>query len=48
MMCGEMMWGMGLFSLLALVVLVLSAAALVKYLFSSSRTAAASPSENNS
>lgn len=47
MMCGEMMWGMGLFSLLALVVLVLAAAALVKYLFSSSRTDAAPQSKNN-
>lgn len=46
MMCGEMMWGMGLFSLLGIIVLVLAAAALVKYLFSSSRTAV-STSENN-
>jgi len=28
-----MMWGMGLFGLLALLVLVLGAAALIKYLF---------------
>jgi hypothetical protein len=32
MMGGRMMWGMGLLWLLALVVLVLSAAALIKYL----------------
>lgn len=32
MMGGGMMWGMGLFWLIALVVLVLAAAALVKYL----------------
>jgi hypothetical protein len=32
MMGGGMMWGMGLLWLLALVVLVLSAAALIKYL----------------
>lgn len=30
---GGMMWGMGLFWLLGLVVLVLAAAALIKYLF---------------
>jgi hypothetical protein len=30
---GGMMWGMGLFWLIAIVVLVLAAAALVKYLF---------------
>jgi len=30
---GGMMWGMGLFGVVALVVLVLIAAALVKYLF---------------
>ena len=30
---GEMMWGMGLLWLLAILVLVLAAAALVKYLF---------------
>jgi hypothetical protein len=30
---GGMMWGMGLFGLLVLVVLVLGLAALVKYLF---------------
>jgi hypothetical protein len=33
MMGGGMMWGMGLFGVVALVVLVLIAAALVKYLF---------------
>lgn len=33
MMGGGMMWGMGLFWLLILVVLVLAAGALVKYLF---------------
>jgi len=33
MMGGAMMWGMGLIGLLAIVVLVLAAAALVKYLF---------------
>jgi hypothetical protein len=33
MMGGGMMWGMGLFGLLALVVLLLALAALVKYLF---------------
>jgi hypothetical protein len=32
-----MMWGMGLFGLLVLVVLVLGTAALIKYLFSSKR-----------
>lgn len=32
MMGGEMMWGMGLIWLLVLVVLVLAAAALIKYL----------------
>ena len=31
---GGMMWGMGLFWLIAIVVLVLAVAALVKYLFS--------------
>jgi hypothetical protein len=33
MMGGGMMWGMGLFGLLVLVVLLLALAALVKYLF---------------
>ena len=33
MMSGGMMWGMGLFGVVALVVLVLLAAALIKYLF---------------
>lgn len=33
MMNGGMMWGMGLFGVLVIVVLVLIAAALVKYLF---------------
>ena len=33
MMGGGMMWGMGLIGLLAIVVLILAAAALVKYLF---------------
>jgi hypothetical protein len=33
MMGGGMMWGMGLFGLLVIIVLVLGAAALVKYLF---------------
>ncbi len=33
MMGGGMMWGMGLFWLLILVVLVLAAGALIKYLF---------------
>jgi len=32
-MNGVMMWGMGLFWLLVIIVLVLGAAALVKYLF---------------
>jgi hypothetical protein len=32
-MTSTMMWGMGLFWLLAVVVLILTAAALVKYLF---------------
>ena len=32
-MMGGMMWGMGLFWILAIIVLVLLAAALVKYLF---------------
>lgn len=35
--CGWMMWGMGLVSLLVIVVLILAAAALVKYLFFSGR-----------
>ena len=30
---GSMMWGMGLFGLLAMMVLILAVAALVKYLF---------------
>ena len=33
MMDGTMMWGMGLGSILIIVVLVLGAAALIKYLF---------------
>lgn len=33
MMVGGMMWGMGLIGLLLLIVLVLAAAALMKYLF---------------
>jgi hypothetical protein len=33
MMGGAMMWGMGLMGLLIIIVLVLAAAALVKYLF---------------
>ena len=33
MMGGGMMWGMGLIGLLVIVVLILAAAALVKYLF---------------
>jgi hypothetical protein len=33
MMGGGMMWGMGLIGLLIIIVLVLGAAALVKYLF---------------
>ncbi len=37
MMGGGMMWGTGLFSLLILVVLVLAAGALVKYLFFSGK-----------
>ena len=37
MMDGGMMWGMGLVWLLAVVVLALGAAALVKYVFFSSR-----------
>ena len=37
MMGGGMMWGMGLFWLLAIIVLVLGAAALIKYLFFSGR-----------
>jgi tellurite resistance protein TehA-like permease len=36
-MTSAMMWGMGLFWLLVLIVLVLAAAALVKYLRSESR-----------
>lgn len=34
---GAMMWGMGLVSLLVIVVLILAVAALVKYLFFSGR-----------
>ena len=37
MMNGGMMWVMGLFWLLVLVVLVLAAAAMIKYLFFSGR-----------
>jgi hypothetical protein len=37
MMGGGMMWGMGLFWLLILAVLVLAAGALIKYLFFSGR-----------
>ena len=37
MMSGGMMWGMGLVGLLVIIVLVLAAAALVKYLFFSKR-----------
>jgi type IV secretory pathway VirB2 component (pilin) len=37
MMGGGMMWGMGLIGLLLLIVLVLAAAALIKYLFSGNR-----------
>ena len=36
-MSGAMMWGMGLIGLLVIIVLVLAAAALVKYLFFSKR-----------
>lgn len=36
MMSGGIMWGVGLFWLLGLVVLVLAASALIKYLFFSS------------
>ena len=36
-MGGGMMWGMGLFWLLILVVLVLGAVALIKYLFSNDK-----------
>jgi hypothetical protein len=36
-MGGGMMWGMGLLGLLVIMVLLLAAAALVKYLFSSKR-----------
>jgi hypothetical protein len=38
MMGGGMMWGMGLIGLLALIVLVLAAAALIKYLLFSRRS----------
>lgn len=38
MMDGAMMWGMGLIGILVIIVLVLAAAALIKYLFFSSRT----------
>ena len=34
MMGGGMMWGMGILGLLVLIVLILAAAALLKYLFS--------------
>jgi hypothetical protein len=37
MMGGGMMWGMGLIGLLVIIVLVLAAVALVKYLFFSKR-----------
>ena len=37
MMSSGMMWGMGLIGLLVVIVLVLAAAALVKYLFFSRR-----------
>ena len=37
MMGGGMMWGMGLIGLLLIIVLVLGAAALIKYLFFSKR-----------
>ena len=37
MMSGGMMWGMGLIGVLVIVVLLLGAAALVKYLFFSKR-----------
>jgi hypothetical protein len=37
MMGGAMMWGMGLIGLLLIIVLVLAAAALVKYLFFTKR-----------
>jgi hypothetical protein len=37
MMGGAMMWGMGLIDLLAIIVLVLAAAALIKYLLFSKR-----------
>ena len=37
MMSGGMMWGMGLVGLLVIIVLVLAAAALAKYLFFSKR-----------
>ena len=38
MMGGGMMWGMGLFGLAVIVLLLLAAAALVKYLFFDGRT----------
>jgi hypothetical protein len=37
MMSGGMMWGMGLVSILVIIVLVLAAAALTKYLFFSNK-----------
>ena len=37
MMSGGMMWGMGLISILVIIVLVLAAAALTKYLFFSNK-----------
>jgi hypothetical protein len=40
MMGGGMMWGMGLIGLLVIIVLVLGAAALVKYLFFTKRPGA--------
>ena len=37
MMSGAMMWGMGLIGILVVIVLILAAAALIKYLLSSPR-----------
>jgi type IV secretory pathway VirB2 component (pilin) len=37
MMNGAMMWGMGLTGILVILVLILGAAALIKYLFSSTQ-----------
>ena len=45
MMGGGMMWGMGLIGLLVIIVLILAAAALVKYLFLAKPTAVRSISE---